>query len=397
MRVLSICLAVLLFCALCWTLTGSTLSQPEQNLSPGWNENAETLARGVDAWCKSVGTIEGIATVEVFVSQREIIAQKEVAEYGVVGPVSHTRYTSRGLNVCRFFLGAGEWHCELAEIVPCGINPWGMALKGSQGKELTEVSSAEDCPVSYSISDGQKVILYNAAFGLADIKDYEEQDCYGQPMRSIRRALLLTERKFPFGEMLLQRLHNEHDSQPTELVRAVPGDAIDTVNCWRLEIYFRSGGSLIRYSVWIAPDRGYMPMAFESLGVDDETRDKGMRHCTRVVAAEEVAPGIWVPTESIYAWYVYEPRRESNWYRMFRVGFSDLRVNVRQQTFDVLPPLGTSVRDMRDIRAERVVFGQLGRLDQALEEFRRAEPPQLDPDMDSPLTGRELSELFPEE
>ncbi len=359
----------------------------------GYDDRVETLARGVEAWEQTIETIEGLATAQIYVSDREIEAQKRDDPATTSDEPPTTRYTNNGLCVCRFFLGPDRWRCELAEPVPCGVNPWGMPVRGMRGRPLAEVESAAGCPIGYSVSDGKKVVEYNAAIGAASVRPYALGDDEGMPMEAVRSSLLLTAASAPLGRSLRRLIHSEYSSRPTQLVKVTDHDPVGDTDCWRLDIYFDvDWGGLIRYRVWIAPERGYMSMAFESLIVEPDNRYTGLRRYKRVLNGEEVAPGVWLPTEALFSLSAHERNRASNWWRIYRVKYQDLVINQPEPSFDVIPPLGTHVEDYRP---DHTAMLQLGQLDRALREYKEADPPELDAERDGPLTGREFDEAFP--
>jgi len=362
-------------------------------LPRGYDDRAETLARGVDAWGKAIETVEGLATAQIYISDREIEAQKRDDAATTSGDPPKAVYTNSGLCVCRFFVGPDRWQCELAEPVPCGANPWGMPVRGMNGRPLVEVESAAGCPVGYSVSDGKKVMEYNAAIGVASVRAYALGADEGLPMDAVRASLLLTAASAPLGRSLRRLIHSEYSSRPTQLVTVTEHDLVDETDCWRLGIYFGvDWGALVRYRVWVSPQRGYMPMAFESLIVEGNNRCSGLRGYTRVVSAQEVAPGLWLPTQTLFSVSAHEPDRPSNWWRIYRVRYDDLRINGPDATFDLVPPLGTRVQDERPDHAD---VHQLGQLDRALREYKETDPPELDAERDGPLTGHEFDEAFP--
>ncbi len=362
-------------------------------MPPGYDDFAETLARGVSAWCRSIDTVEGTATAYIYMSATEIEALAKDDASVERRESAETRYADRGLCVCRFYLGTDTWWSELAEPVPCGSNPWGVVLRGQPGKALEGLGEAPRPAISYNLSDGQETVLYNAAMNRAQIGPSQPGDGHAQPMHSVRESLLLTQGGIALGEALLGLAHGRFPAGATLLVRATKAPSMRGLECWSLQAHFLNTEDEIgRCSVVVSPERGFMPIEFESLLVPFSDRKRGIRHHTRVLAETQTESGIWIPTETTHHWYSYAPGQVSNWRRAQRVRFAELKVGGGAPTFAPVPPLGALVTDYRPGHAGS---RWLGGLEAAVRELSSAPPLAPDREFDAPLAGDELNEVFP--
>ncbi len=369
-----------------------TNSRADEVAVTGDTEQVETILRGVDSWRQSIETLQGTVCARQYLADAEIAALAVAYREGSTVPPPKGLFTTRGLDVCRFFLAPEKWICEVAEVVPCGQDPWNVPLIPVPGRELSQVPDARSSHVAYSLGDSTKVVLYSASDGLARVFERQNGDDRSAPMVTIRHSLLMDVNGTPIGRFLLDLVHGRHEGLTCRLVKAteVPGPA--KTKPWQVEIWFESNKDLVLWSITVAPERGYMPMVFDSLGVDREVRTRGLRHRTVILASQQTTAGLSVPTESLYTWYVYQPHRASNWAGMYHTRFSDLDINEEQPAFDMVPPLSARVQDFR---ARPTRGGYLDLLEKELREFKLAKPPEVSAALDGPLNGHELDEGFP--
>ena len=354
----------------------------------GYDSYCETIARGLDAWVQSVGTVEGMCAARTYFSPAGIDEVKKTRAQTGGGSLTSS-LTEHSLYMCRFFLGRDAWSAELAELVPCGMNPWG-AWSGGDGKPLADVTDARDAVVWVRSSDGDTTTVYAPRASLAKIKNAEPSDRFADGSGHVMEAMLLEAADVALGRAFLDLIHGDYNPKATSFVRATKTGVGDAPEAWRLQAYFTSNsGDIIRYTVWVDPQRGYMPLAFESLIVNPQARERGMRHYRRVLSSKQVGD-VYLPVETLYVWYVYGGLPTS-WQRIEHVLFSDLRANLGKPTFSLLPPLGTL---LHDDRPEVLRHYYLGDFDGALQEFRNAIRPEPDQTMDRPLTGHEMDEGF---
>jgi len=374
-------------CAIALGLWGSGKILAQTGADSG--VTAETLVRGVENWCRSVPEIGGNAEVHVYFSPLAAasVAESEANEPTLAPgePASRPKpgpYGQEELYWCAFDLSEHSLRVRLAEIVSSGFNTWRMPQAGPASTASPTRIEAEGSPVACFLSDEERTVQYDPRrLG---------------PSGKLREALMLSASGESLGEELRRLLHGAYVG-PTRRVAVEGEQVVAGLRCRRLNLEYETDWATAYWSVWVAPERGYMPVAFQSLLTDNNQPGCGRRYYRQVINIQEIGEGVYVPSETVEWVFIYRPQRPSNWHRVQRVCFQNLgtdtgtleRIDMPEQLVSLpvnlhfaqhwLPRPVEVSPDQLATDAERASFAAL------FEKHQLAAMPESDPEMDGPL------------
>lgn len=335
-----------------------------------------------------IQTLGALCTYDTFLSPNTREAWSSM-------PTQRQALGSRAFDVLRFLWSGNRWRLEVAKLFSYGQNDWCFLGPVPEGKLADDDGS---CPYrAMAISDGERVIEADFFRGLAEGRMHTGGGPHpggGHISKILRMLFLIVNRRIP--SQYLEGLENP-------VVEAL--EEVNGIECYRVVDYKpRENGGGYMSAVWIAPEKGYAVLKFESLFIHASSQS-GQRYLQTGQNLEEVEPGLWLPTKTTHITYNYHLGGYNGWGWTHIVKVLSWAVNpsAEEMLWQLDLPLGTTLIEYENVRETEgeegtIVTGHrrehtVGDTKRLLEEFDYdAAPPPTDSARERPLKSLDIME-----
>jgi len=310
----------------------------------------------------------------------------DASRQGIRAPDASARtFGQTDFQYIRFAIADTRWIVYAVEPRSAGFDGWNISARRGLKKGVDR-DQPEYWPRVAYYSDESKVSWWRWPSNRSSLRDFEPKWSDMMTLWWIKRYLLLRIMGKPAGEGLRDSFVDP---------KLVGREDIAGVECWKLvETHRSKNGGPVRLTVWIAPDAGFAPLAWEDFAVHKGQRQQGYLRTIRALAVSQVAENLWLPTTVVHHEYLYEPDQANAWGFSRLVVYRDLRANedIDWLGFASWPPLGSLVQDQRaESQAAGDIYYRAGMVSPL--ETKPQVPPH-DDQAAQPLTGHEFDDLL---
>ena len=305
----------------------------DHNPAENANDTVNTLIRGVAHREDLVESLSGSGVMYCTYSTEQLKAE---AQYRRKHDLKPRAMSLRGAQVVVFHIRDNKWRIEVVDLEISGFNEWGI-LKDEPITGGGEHQCAFVDPHMLYCSDGEKLYWWWPHINQGKVEAFRPAAQRVGPVWRLRAWLTLG---------LGGQRYSSESLQELGTFEFVGSESISGYDCYRISRHHIGSIGPFRCSVCVAPEAGFAIVEWEELlAFSGGDGPRGLRQVWRVRNLEKVAPGLWLPSQTVYFMYMYSPQSGWEWRKTLEMHFDDLQVNQHgdHDAFALQFPIGAGV------------------------------------------------------